>query len=159
MKLSLISIYNSFKFQTEPSLHAKKGVHSWRLCLFTTSKTCYTPLKDEDFKLKSKYLFYERTLTRNGPTYWAIRSSPIGHCTNSHSLNADFVFDFAFNNTGVRMVIVSQQLVVYSTFRYLPFETETSAENEIIYFFELAWVMYEDEMIESVLLLIARHVV
>lgn len=100
----------------------------------------YTPFKDEDFKLKSKYLFYERTLTCNGSGYCAIRSSLIGHCTmaNSHSLNADFVFDFAFNNTGVRLVIVSQQLVVYSTFRYLPFETETSAENEIIYFFELA---------------------
>ena len=64
--------------------------------------------------------------------------SLIGHCTNSHSLNADFVFDFAFNNRGVGLVIVSQQLLVYSTFRYLPFERETSAENEIIYFFELA---------------------
>ena len=50
----------------------------------------YTPLRDEDFKLKSKYLFYERTLTRNGSRYWAIRSSLIGHCTHSHSLNADF---------------------------------------------------------------------
>lgn len=29
----------------------------------------YTPFKDEDFKLKSKYLFYERTLTRNGASY------------------------------------------------------------------------------------------
>lgn len=81
--------------------------------------------------------------------------SLIGHCTNSHSLNADF----AFNNRGVGLVIVSQQLLVYSTFRYLPFERETSAENEIIYFFELAWVMYEDKMIVSVLLLIVRHVV
>lgn len=60
---------------------------------------------------------------------------------------------------GVRLAIVSQQLVVSSTIRYLPFETETSAEYEIIYFFELAWVMYEGEMIVSVLLLIARHVV
>lgn len=60
---------------------------------------------------------------------------------------------------GVRLVIVSQQLVVSSTIRYLPFETETSAEYEIIYFFELARVMYEGEMIVSVLLLIARHVV
>ena len=60
---------------------------------------------------------------------------------------------------GVRLVIVSQQLVVSSTIRYLPFETQTSAEYKIIYFFELAWVMYEGEMIVSVLLLIARHVV
>ena len=59
---------------------------------------------------------------------------------------------------GVRLVIVSQQLVVSSTIRYLPFETQTSAEYEIIYF-ELVWVMYEGEMIVSVLLLIARHVV
>lgn len=85
VKLSLISIYiNTFKFQTEHSLHEKKiGVHSWRLCLLTTSKTCYiivyllifnhvyTPVKDEDFKLKSKYLFYERTLTRNGASYFS----------------------------------------------------------------------------------------
>ena len=32
---------------------------------------CNTPFKDEDFKLKSKYLFYERTLTRNGASYFS----------------------------------------------------------------------------------------
>lgn len=81
VKLSLISIYiNTFKFQTEPSLHAKKkrknGVHSWRLCLFTTSKTCYIYFLIFNYVYtlcvyKSKYLFYERTLTRNGASYFS----------------------------------------------------------------------------------------
>lgn len=82
MKLSLISIYiNTFKFQTEPSLHAKKKKEKTAFILdafvYLLQKLViytyyvYTPFKDEDFKLKSKYLFYERTLTRNGASYFS----------------------------------------------------------------------------------------